>query len=131
MVAAALRQALLIVLGQLGATLVVAGLFALGWGRQSMLAALVGGGIGVVASAYLLMAMVKRRARIDKGPAVGALFLSWLVKTVLTISLLMVALKSKGLPPLPLLAGLFASLVGYWLSLVVTRVNHADRVDGK
>ncbi len=75
--------------------------------------------------------MVKRRVRIDKDPAVGALFTSWLVKTVLTISLLIVALKSKVLPPLPLLAGLFASLLGYWLSLVLTRVKHADRVDGK
>lgn len=120
-----------VVLGQVGATLAVAGVFVLTQDSRSALAALVGGGIGVVATAYLLIAMVKRRMRVDRGSGFGGLFLSWLVKTVLTISLLAMALKTKWLPPLPLLAGLFGSLFGYWLSLMLARVKHADCVDGK
>lgn len=129
-VAAAWRQALRIVLGQLGAVLVIAVALALGWNARAAGSALAGGCIGLAATAYLLVAMLRRRMR-PGSAGIGGVFFSWLVKSLLTIGLLLVALRSKAFVPPALLAGLFASLTGYWLSLVLSRVEHADRVAGK
>jgi hypothetical protein len=65
------------------------------------------------------------------GTGMNSVFVSWLVKSLLTIGLLLVAFRSKVWLPSALLAGLLASLAGYWLSLVLSRVEHADRVAGK
>jgi hypothetical protein len=62
---------------------------------------------------------------------VGSLLLAWVVKTALTISLLVIALRSKALPPLGLLAGFGGSLLGYWLALILGRTENVARTDGE
>lgn len=130
-VVTAWRQVLRLVLGQLGAVFVTAAALALSWGSGAAMSAVAGGGIGIVATAYLLVAMLRRRLRVGSGTGMVGVFASWLVKTLLTIGLLLAALRSQAFLPPALLAGLLASLIGYWLSLVLSRVEHADRVAGK
>ena len=128
---AALRQARGIVLGQLSVIALLAGASAVIWGVRAAVAVLIGGGIGVVASGYVLIAMIRSSARVTGRPNLGGLLLTWVVKTALTISLLLIAFRSKALPPLALLAGFGGSLVGYWLSLSLGRTENVERTDGE
>jgi F0F1-type ATP synthase assembly protein I len=57
-------------------------------------------------------------------------FAGWLFKIVVTVSLLVVALRSKALVPLPVLAGLFGSMVAYWAWFVFGK-KYASDADGK
>jgi hypothetical protein len=85
----------------------------------------------VVASGYVLVAMIRSSARVTGRPNLGGLLLTWVVKTALTISLLLIALKSKALPPLGLLAGFGGSLLGYWLTLSLGRTENVERTNGE
>jgi len=130
-VAAALRQARGIVLGQLSVTALLAGVSAAVWGIRAAVAVLIGGGIGIVAAGYLLIAMIRSSARVTGRPNLVGLLLAWVVKTTLTVSLLLIALRSKALPPPALLAGFGGSLLGYWLSLSLGRTENVARSDGE
>jgi hypothetical protein len=85
----------------------------------------------MVAAGYLLVAMIRTSARVTGSPNVGALLLAWMVKTALTVSLLLIALRSKSLPPPALLAGFGGSLLGYWLALILSRTENVERNDGE
>ena len=95
------------------------------------MAVLIGGGIGIVAAGYLLIAMIRSSARVTGRPNLVGLLLAWVVKTTLTVSLLLIALRSKALPPPALLAGFGGSLLGYWLSLSLGRTENVARSDGE
>ena len=86
---------------------------------------LAGGGIGLIWTVYMGLTLLKHS--VDHGVRLSALtfFMGWLIKVVLTVSLLIVAFRSKVMAPLPLLGGLGVALVAYWAGLVV-RVKHGD-----
>jgi len=56
--------------------------------------------------------------------------LGWLFKVVVTISLLLVVLRSGKFAPLAVLAGLFGSMVAYWAWFVFGN-KYASDADGK
>lgn len=109
-----------------GAWLVLAtAVAALVWGSRSAWSVLAGSGIGLAASAYLATVLIKRSMQIGKPPSVVGLFGNWFVKSALTVGLLMIALRSKALSPLFVLAAWFGSLAAYWLCVVLVRANGA------
>jgi hypothetical protein len=84
---------------------------------------LAGGGIGLVATAYLATVLIKRSMQIGKAPSIVGLFGNWLVKSILTLGLLAIALRSKALSPSWVLAAWCGSLAAYWLCMVLGRAN--------
>lgn len=125
MLQSVVRQISRILLWQ-GAWLVLATLAAaLVWGARSAKSVLVGSGIGWVATAYLATVLIKRSMQIGKRPSVLGLFGNWLVKSALTLGLLIIALRATSLTPLFVLAAWFGSLATYWLCVTFSRANGA------
>lgn len=79
----------------------------------------VGGGIGLVATSYLVFVLIKHALRPARPATVLSLFGNWFVKTGLVLAMLAIALRSDALVPPAVLAGLFASLLCYWLAMVI------------
>ena len=128
--ATAARQSLRILRWQVGWVAGAAGLFAAEWGFKAGWSVLAGGGIGLIWTVYMAIALY--RHSLDYGVRMSALSFvgGWAIKIVLTISLLIVAFRSAAIAPLPLLAGLFVAMVAYWAYLSF-RVGHAGVADGK
>jgi len=74
----------------------------------------VGGGIGLLWTVYMA-ATLFRHSR-DHGARLGVMGLlgAWMIKVTLTLSLLVIAFRSKVLIPPAVLAGLFGAMVAYW-----------------
>ena len=104
--------------------------FAVTLGTKAAVSALVGGGIGLVWTVY--MALVLFKHSLTHGVRLSAIsfFAGWLFKVVMTVALLVIALRSKALVPLFVLAGLFGAMVAYW-SWFVFGKQHANDADGK
>jgi F0F1-type ATP synthase assembly protein I len=128
--ATAAREALRILLWQALWIGVLATIFAVTLGARAALSVVVGGGIGLVWTMY--MALVLFKHSLTHGVRLSALsfFAGWLFKIVVTVSLLVVALRSKALVPLPVLAGLFGAMVAYWAWFVFGK-KYASDADGK
>ena len=86
-------------------------------GGRAGAAVLVGGGISMLGSAYLGIALFKVRPGVEPGKMIWDVFLSWAVKLALVMSLLLIAFRSRQLPPPFLMAGLCGALVAYWLAM--------------
>jgi F0F1-type ATP synthase assembly protein I len=128
--AAAARQSWRILLWQalwIGALTTI---FAVTLGRQAALSALAGGGIGLVWTVY--MALVLFKHSLTHGVRLSALsfFAGWLFKLIVTVSLLVIALRSGVFAPLWLLIGLFCAMVAYWAWFVFGN-KYASDADGK
>ncbi len=97
---------------------------------KAAVSALVGGGIGLVWTLY--MALVLFKHSLTHGVRLSAIsfFAGWLFKVVMTVSLLVIALRSKALTPLLVLMGLFGAMVAYWAWFVVGK-KYANDADGK
>ena len=91
-------------------------------------AVLVGGGISMLGSAYLGIALFKVRPGVEPGKMIWDVFLSWAVKLALVMSLLLIAFKSRQLPPPFLMAGLCGALVAYWLAMSTAGPDRPDSV---
>ena len=128
--AAAARQSLRILAWQALWIVALASIFAVAFGKQAALSALAGGGIGLVWTVY--MALVLFKHSLSHGMRMGAMsFLAgWLFKVVLTISLLLIVLRSRMFAPLAVLAGLFGAMVAYWAWFVFGK-KYATDPDGK
>jgi F0F1-type ATP synthase assembly protein I len=128
--AAAARQSLRILLWQALWIGALATIFAVTLDRKAAVSALVGGGIGLVWTLY--MALVLFKHSLTHGVRLSAIsfFAGWLFKLVATVSLLVIALRSKALAPLPVLAGLFGAMAAYWAWFVFGK-KHASDADGK
>ncbi len=79
---------------------------------------LVGGGIGLVATSYLVFVLIKHDLRPARPATVLSLFGNWFVKTAMVLGMLALALRSDALVPPAVLAGLFGSLLCYWLAMM-------------
>lgn len=95
------------------------------WGARFAWSAAVGGGIGLAASAYLAIVLIKRSMQLHKRPSVAGLFGNWMVKSALTVGLLAIALRSKALSPPWVLAAWIGSLAVYWVCMVFGRASDA------
>ena len=128
--AAAARQSLRILVWQALWIGVLATIFAVTLGARVALSALVGGGIGLVWTLYMALVLFKHSLTHGVRMSAVSFFAGWLFKIVMTVSLLVVALRSKALTPLPVLAGLFGSMVAYWAWFVFGK-KYASDADGK
>lgn len=113
-VARARRQALRMIGLQVLATLVLAALYAATSGSKAGLSALAGGGVGVLATAYMAFAVLRHglgspALRVMMGFVVG-----WLIKVLMTIGLLIAVFRAPGLQPLPVLVAYVTSFIVYW-----------------
>ena len=128
--AAAARQSWRILLWQALWIGALAAIFAVTLGARPALSALAGGGIGLVWTVY--MALVLFKHSLTHGVRMSALsfFAGWLFKVVVTVSLLVAALRSRVFEPLPLLGGLFGAMVAYWAWFVFGK-KYASDADGK
>lgn len=122
------RQALAVVLAQvlLGAIVAIACL-AVSDARAGA-SALIGAGIGIVATSLMAFAMLRHGAGASAQRVAWSFFSGWMVKVFLTIAMLVVALRSPRIAALPLLAGYAVTYVGYWFG--ATR-GGAPKVNGK
>ncbi|HKU14831.1 MAG TPA: ATP synthase subunit I [Steroidobacteraceae bacterium] len=127
--AAAARQSLRILLWQALWIIALATIFAVTLGTRFAVSALVGGGIGLVWTVYMALALFKHS--LTHGVRMSALsfFAGWLFKVVVTVSLLVVVLRSRMFTPLAVLVGLFGAMVAYWAWFVFGK-KHASDGDG-
>ena len=90
---------------------------------------LIGGGIGLIWTVSLAVAMFKHS--LDHGARLSVLSFvgGWVLKIALTLCLLVIAFRSRALVPLAILGGLFWSMVAFWYSMAF-RVKYVDS-DGK
>jgi F0F1-type ATP synthase assembly protein I len=111
------RQVVRAIVWQAATTGVLAMASALGFSGRAGLAVLVGGGIAMLGTAYLALALSRQRLGGAPGGLIWDVFLSWAIKLVLVLSLLTIAFRSKQLPPSFLMAGLCGALLAYWFAM--------------
>jgi len=61
--------------------------------------------------------MVRHVLNVTKPATLSTVLITWLIKTMLVIGLLLIAFRSSQLVPLAIMAGFVGSLVVYWLSV--------------
>ena len=128
--AAAARQSVRILLWQALWSGALATIFAVTLGQKAAVSALVGAGIGLVWTVY--MALVLFKHSLTHGVRLSAIsfFAGWLFKVVVTVSLLVIVLRSRMFVPLAVLVGLFGAMVAYWAWFVFGK-KYANDADGK
>ena len=128
--AAAARQSVRILLWQALWSGALATIFAVTLGTRVAVSALVGSGIGLVWTVY--MALVLFKHSLTHGVRLSAIsfFAGWLFKVVVTVSLLVIVLRSRMFVPLAVLIGLFGAMVAYWAWFVFGK-KYANDADGK
>jgi F0F1-type ATP synthase assembly protein I len=118
MLSSTARQALHILGWQLvGLILLVSAAVFIG-GASVARSVLAGGGIGWVATSYLMFVLIKHSLRPARPATVLGLFGNWFIKTGLVLGLLVIALRTNGLQPAAVMMGLAGSLISYWLSVM-------------
>jgi F0F1-type ATP synthase assembly protein I len=113
--AAVRRQALQVLLWQALLMLVLAGICLAAWGAKAALSVSVGGGIGVIATAFMAFALLRQSTDATANRIAISFFVGWVVKVFLTVALLSIAMRSKSMSPPLLLAGFALTFVAYWL----------------
>ena len=112
------RVALGIVLGQLGVTLLVATAGLLLGGSKAGVSALLGGGIGSLASLYMVVSMFRLGANTEPEKILGRVYRGEFYKLVLTAGLFALVLMSMDVSFGAMLGGFAATLLVYWLALL-------------
>jgi F0F1-type ATP synthase assembly protein I len=128
--AAAARQSLRILLWQALWIGVLAAIFAVTLDSRAALSALAGGGIGLVWTVYMAWVLYKHSLTHGMRMSAVSFLAGWLFKVVVTLSLLLLVLRSRMFAPLAVLAGLFGSMVAYWAWFVFGK-KYASDADGK
>jgi len=117
------RVALLIVLSQTVATLLIAaGFLALSNGSSAR-SALIGGGISTMATLVIAVATFREVAGNDPRRMLINLYRGEAAKLGLTALLLIVAFKAIGVQAAPFFVAYIATLFVYWISLIGSRVS--------
>jgi F0F1-type ATP synthase assembly protein I len=117
------QQALRILMWQAGWVVLATVAFGLLISRQWAWSVLVGAGIGLISTSYLVLVVVKHVLNVTKPATLFTVLITWLIKVMLVIGLLLIALWSPLLMPLPVILGLGGSLLAYWLSMVVVNTG--------
>jgi len=108
------KAAFRVVLAQVAITLGVAALAALGWGAGAGRWALWGGGVGIAATAFMLLAVFRYPEGASATRIAWGFYLGQFLKVALSIALLVVAFGTEGVVPLALLVAYVATFAGYW-----------------
>lgn len=108
---------------------VLAALVGLRFGAREGWSALLGGAIGLVWTVYMALALARHSVTHGARLSAMSFFAGWVIKVVLTISLLIIAFRSRVFAPLALLGGLFGAMVAYWAWLAFRR-GLAGNADG-
>jgi F0F1-type ATP synthase assembly protein I len=109
------RQALAVVFSQGLLGLIVAAICLAISGTRAGASALLGAAIGVAATTLMAFAMLRHGEGATLARATVGFFLGWLVKVGFTVALLVVAFRSPGVSPVPMLAAYVATFLGYWI----------------
>lgn len=112
------RTAFAIVLGQLGITLLAGGLFLLSSGARAGYSALIGGGIGTLASLYMAVSFFRAGSAADPRHVLRGVYVGELVKLMMTAALFVAVIVFLPVVFLPLFSGYLATFFVYWLALL-------------
>jgi ATP synthase protein I len=107
------RHALQILMWQALTVAVVAVLAFVLWNARMAWSVLVGGGVGVVSTAYMAFALLRQNAQASAQRVAASFFVGWVIKVLLTIALLWIVFRSKAFAPLALLAGFATTFVAF------------------
>ncbi|MGH8495964.1 MAG: ATP synthase subunit I [Gammaproteobacteria bacterium] len=105
-------------LGQLGITLVAGALLWLASGLRAGYSALLGGGIGTLASLYMAVSFFRAGAAADPRRVLWGVYAGELVKLVMTAVLFVAVIMFLPVAFLPLFIGYLATFFVYWLALL-------------
>lgn len=108
------KAAFRVVLAQAAITVGVAAVATLGWGTAAGRSALLGGGIGMAAAAFMVLAVFRYPEGAGAMRIAWGFFLGQFLKVALSIALLVVAFRAEGVVPLALLVAYAATFAGYW-----------------
>jgi len=108
------KAAFRVVLAQAAITLGVAAAAAAGWGAAAGRSALLGGGIGIAAAAFMVLVVFRYPEGAGAARIAWGFYLGQFLKVALSIALLVVAFRAKGVVPLALLVAYVATFAGYW-----------------
>jgi len=97
-------------------SIVAAGAFWLG-GSSSALSAAIGGSIGIVAGLYQALRMFRVDASTDPEGFMRGVYIGEAVKIVLTVALMIAAIRVLGVEMLPFMIGYIAIYSVYWIAL--------------
>ena len=128
--AVAARQSVRILLWQALWSGALATIFAVTLGTRVAVSALVGSGIGLVWTVYMALVLFKHSLTHGTRMSAMSFLAGWLFKVVVTISLLVIVMRSRMFTPPAVLAGLFGSMVAYWAWFVFGK-KYASEPDGK
>ena len=115
------RQALQIMLWQALSVLGAAALSLALWGAKHGLSVLVGGGVGVVSTAYMAFALLRQSADASAKRIAIGFFVGWVMKVLVTIALLWAVFRSKTFAPPSLVAGFALTFVVFWFAAMHRR----------
>jgi ATP synthase protein I len=115
------RQALHIMLLQALAVLALAALSLALWGVRSGLSILVGGGVGIVSTAYMAFALLRSSANTSAKRIAIGFFVGWVIKVLMTVALLWIVFRSKAFEPLSIVAGFALTFVAFWFAAMRRR----------
>ena len=108
------RAAFRVVVAQAVITLGVAAVAAVGWGAAAASSALLGGGIGIAAATFMVLAVFRYPEGANATRIAWGFYLGQFLKVALSVALLVMAFTSKGVVPLALLVAYAATFAGYW-----------------
>jgi F0F1-type ATP synthase assembly protein I len=108
------RQAMQIMLWQALSVFALAALTLALWGVKNGLSVLVGGGVGLVSTAIMALALLRPGADASAHRIAVGFFVGWLIKAFLTIALLWAVFRSQMFAPLALIAGLALTFMTFW-----------------
>jgi F0F1-type ATP synthase assembly protein I len=112
--AVAARRSLLLFLWQVACVVTLAAAGAIGWDGRAGASILAGGAINLLWTLYMALTLYRHSVNYGAQVSAASFFKGWIIKIVLTVGLLIVALRSRNLEPLGVLGGLFAAMVAYW-----------------
>lgn len=110
----AARQSLRILRWQLGWVVAAALVSGISLSARTGWSVLAGGAIGLVWTVYMALTLFKHSLSHGAYMSPVSLVSAWIIKAALTISLLVIAFRSKLFVPPAVLGGLFCAMVAYW-----------------
>lgn len=124
--------------GQIALTVAV--VIGAGWlgDKGAAFSAAIGGGIGIVAGLYQALRIFRADAAADPERFLRSVYVSEAIKIVLTVALMIAAIRALNVQFLPFMLGYVATYVAYWAALgtgypwlgdVQTEVEEQNRVD--
>lgn len=94
--------------------LAVAGALASVWGWPAGRSALLGGGVGMVATLFFVVALFRYPEGVSAARVAWGLFFGQALKVALTVALLLAAFRSSAVVAPALLGGYAATFAAYW-----------------